>query len=154
MGKAARPFPTGHFRLYKTRQTNNDRPLVVQIEYAVKSVAVRRSTGISVKEKDWNPNENKGRGGVRASYGPDYRNINSRLTQSVSELDSKIAAWCEKYHLKKSRKQRSVSTSIDGRMFRDLYRYRQHQCLWFAYREIYFSYAGSHSKYGNSCNPF
>ncbi len=51
MGKAARPFPTGHFRLYKTRQTKNDRPLVVQIEYAVKSVAVRRSTGISVKEK-------------------------------------------------------------------------------------------------------
>ena len=97
MGKAARPFPTGHFRLYKTRQTKNDRPLVVQIEYAVKSVAVRRSTGISVKEKDWNPNENKGRGGVRASYGPDYRNINSRLTKSVSELDSKIAAWCEKH---------------------------------------------------------
>ncbi len=97
MGKAARPFPTGHFRLYKTRQTKNDRPLVVQIEYAVKSVAVRRSTGISVKEKDWNPNENKGRGGVRASYGPDYRNINSRLTKSVSEFDSKIAAWCEKH---------------------------------------------------------
>lgn len=70
--------------------------MVVQIEYAVKSQAVRRSTGISTLEKDWNPNENKGRGGVRSSYGTDYKTINNRLLKRVSDLDSQIANWCEK----------------------------------------------------------
>lgn len=94
MGKSSRPYPTGHFRLYKTSKSKADKPLSVQIEYAAKSVAVRRATGISVKEKDWNPNENNGRGGVRASYGQDYRNVNNRLARQVDEMDAKIAEWC------------------------------------------------------------
>lgn len=97
MGKASRPSPTGHFRLYKTNRSKDEQPLVIQMEYTVKSVAVRRSTGFSVKEKDWNPKENKGRGGLRASYGPDYRNVNNRLVKRVTELDTKIAEWCEKH---------------------------------------------------------
>ncbi len=68
----------------------------MQIEYAVKSVAVRRSIGIRVIEKDWNQNENNGRGGVRASYGQDYRNVNSRLARRLNEMDEKIAEWCAK----------------------------------------------------------
>ena len=97
MGKYSRPYPTGHYRLYKTSNSKPDKALSVQIEYAAKSVAVRRSTGISVKEKDWNPNENKGRGGVRASYGQDYRNVNNRLSKRLDEMDAKIAEWCTKH---------------------------------------------------------
>lgn len=97
MGKTSRPYPTGHFRLYKTSKTKADKPLSVQIEYAVKSVAVRRSFGLAVKEKDWNPNENNGRGGVRASYGQDYRNVNNRLSKHLDAMDSKIAEWCVKH---------------------------------------------------------
>ena len=91
MGKSSRPYPTGHFRLYKTSKSKPDKALSVQIEYAAKSVAVRRATGISVKEKDWNQNENKGRGGVRASYGQDYLNVNNRLAKQLDEMDAKIA---------------------------------------------------------------
>ena len=97
MGKAARPYPTGHFRLYKTNRAKDGQELVIQMEYTVKSVAVRRSTGFSATEKDWNPKENSGRGGVRASYGPDYRNINNRIVKRVNELDAKIADWCDKH---------------------------------------------------------
>lgn len=97
MGKLSRPYPTGHLRLYKTSKSKADKPLSVQIEYAAKSVAVRRSTGLTVKEKDWNPNENKGRGGVRASYGQDYRNVNNRLAKQLDEMDARIAEWCVKH---------------------------------------------------------
>lgn len=79
MGKTSRPFPTGLFRLYKTKRVNQDKAFPVQIQYSVSSVAVRRNTGYSVTEADWNPNENRGRGGVRASYGRDYRLVNSKL---------------------------------------------------------------------------
>ncbi|MCM1520842.1 MAG: site-specific integrase, partial [Lachnoclostridium sp.] len=97
MGKAASPYPTGHLRLYKTSRQKSDRPLTVQLEYAVNSYAIRRSTGVSTMEIDWNPKENKGRGGVRATYGPDYRNINNRLARKLDEIDARIADWCEKH---------------------------------------------------------
>lgn len=96
MGKSSRPYPTGHYRLYKTSKSKADKPLSVQIEYAVKSVAVRRAIGLTVKERDWNPNENNGRGGVRASYGQDYRNVNNRLARRLDKMDTKIADWCSK----------------------------------------------------------
>ena len=89
MGKTTRPYPTGHFRLYKTSRSKADRPMAVQIEYSFKSVAVRRATGIMAKESEWNPNENHRRGGVRSNYGPDYR--------SVNDLDTAISEWCNKH---------------------------------------------------------
>ncbi|MCM1139319.1 MAG: site-specific integrase [Muribaculum sp.] len=97
MGKAASPYPSGHLRLYKTSRQKADKPLTVQLEYAVNSYAIRRSTGISCLEADWNPKENKGRGGVRASYGTDYRNVNKRLAHKLDEIDSRVADWCEKH---------------------------------------------------------
>lgn len=95
MGKVSKPSPTGRFRLYKTNRVKEGQPLVVQMEYTYKSEAVRRSTGITVKEKDWNPKENNGRGGLKPSYGLDYRNLNNRLLKKVSDMDTKIREWVE-----------------------------------------------------------
>ena len=95
MGKAPRPYPSGHFRLYKTNRQKPGAALPVQMEYVVHSRGVRRSTGVTVKECDWDPKANKGRGGLRASYGPDYRNINNRLVHKLEAMDDKIARWCE-----------------------------------------------------------
>lgn len=95
MGKVSKPSPTGRFRLYKTNRVKEGQPLVVQMEYTYKSEAVRRSTGITVKEKDWNPKENNGRGGLKPSYGPDYRNLNNRLLKKVSDMDTTIREWVE-----------------------------------------------------------
>ena len=97
MGKTTRPYPTGHFQLYKTSRSKADRPMAVQIEYSFKSVAVRRATGIMAKESEWNPNENHRRGGVRSNYGPDYRSVNNRLLKKVTDLDTAISEWCNKH---------------------------------------------------------
>ena len=94
MGQAARTYPQGHFRLYR-RTKDNTKPLVVQIEYVVNSIPIRRSTGISVYEKDWNPHENKNRGGLKASYGPDYTNLNKRLNRMVEGNDALIASYVD-----------------------------------------------------------
>lgn len=97
MGKQARPFPTGHYRLYKTSRQKPGSAITVQLEYVVNSTPIRRASGYTVMEEDWNPNENRGRGGVRASYGSDYRVVNNKLAKRLDTLDAKIAEWCEKH---------------------------------------------------------
>lgn len=97
MGKISRPFPTGQFRLYKTNRAKQAKPFPVQIQYSVNSVAVRRSTGYSVMETDWNPNENKGRGGVKPSYGRDYRLVNSKLMKMAEKIEEELATYCERH---------------------------------------------------------
>lgn len=94
MGKVTRTYPQGHFRLY-TRTKDKTKPLAVQLEYVVNSIPIRRATGITVYEKDWNPSENKHRGGIKASYGPDYANLNKRLIRLVEGNDAKIADFVE-----------------------------------------------------------
>ena len=96
MGKTSRPFPTGHYRLNPKRNASTDTPLVIQLEYVVKGRPIRRSTGYSVKLSDWDKNTNKGRGGVRASYGVDYKNLNQRLSKLVDSTDERLEQYCEK----------------------------------------------------------
>lgn len=97
MGQVTRTYPQGHFRLYR-RTKDNTKPLVVQMEYVINSIPIRRATGISVYEKDWNPGENKNRGGIKASYGPDYNNLNRRLVRMVEANDARIAEYVDKNH--------------------------------------------------------
>ncbi len=97
MGKTSSPYPSGKLKLYKCNRQTKGEPLPVQMIYVHKSVAVRRATGVNVKESDWNSKENNGRGGVRASYGRDFRNLNARLLKKVEETDARIMEWCDKH---------------------------------------------------------
>ncbi len=47
MGKASRPSPTGHFRLYKTNRSKDDQPLVIQMEYPGEVVILPASININ-----------------------------------------------------------------------------------------------------------
>ena len=96
MGKSSRPFPTGHFRLNPKKNASDDTPLVIQLEYVIKGRPIRRSTGYSVKPVDWDKKSNKGRGGIKASYGVDYRNLNQRLVKLVNSTDERLEEYCEK----------------------------------------------------------
>lgn len=78
MGKETRPFPTGHLRLCPKKNATTDTPFVIQLEYVVQGRAVRRTTGFTASQSDWDKSANKGRGGVKASFGGDYRNLNQR----------------------------------------------------------------------------
>lgn len=95
MGKTTRPFPTGHLRLNPKKNASTDTPLVVQLEYVVTGRPIRRSTGYSVKSSDWDKNGNRGIGGVKASYGVDYRNLNQRLLKLIKSTDERFEKYCE-----------------------------------------------------------
>ena len=96
MGKSSRPFPTGHYRLNPKKNASDDTPLAIQLEYVVKGRPIRRSTGYTAKPSDWDKKSNKVRGGVKASYGVDYRNLNQRLLKLVTSTDERLESYCEK----------------------------------------------------------
>lgn len=95
MGKTSKPFPIGQFRLYKTKRVAPGKPYPIQIQYSIDSVAVRRNTGYAAMEADWNPSENKGRGGVKSSYGRNYRLVNSKLMKMAEKTEENLATYCE-----------------------------------------------------------
>lgn len=96
MGKTSRPFPTGHLRLNPRKDATGDTPLVIQLEYVIKGRPLRRSTGYKAKPCDWDKTANKSRGGVKASYGVDYRNLNQRLGKLLDSIDRRMEDYCEK----------------------------------------------------------
>ena len=50
-----------------------------------------------VSVEDWNSEANRGRGEVRASYGGEYKRINSYLLEKVESTDLKLAEYYRKY---------------------------------------------------------
>ena len=52
---------------------------------------------IFVRLGDWNEKANKGRGGVRASYGPEANRINSLLLARADKIDGLLAEYQEKH---------------------------------------------------------
>lgn len=97
MGKMTSVVPRGTFKLYRTSRVGKEKPLTVQIQVSVNSVAVRRATGITALEADWNPNENKGRGGVRASFGRDYRAVNAKLVKLAESFEHDFEEYAAKH---------------------------------------------------------
>ena len=58
---------------------------------------IRKGMNIFVRLGDWNEKANKGRGGVRASYGPEANRINSLLLARVDKIDSLLAEFQQKH---------------------------------------------------------
>ena len=58
---------------------------------------IRKGMNIFVRLGDWNEKANKGRGGVRASYGPEANRINSLLLSRVDKIDSLLAEFQQKH---------------------------------------------------------
>ena len=58
---------------------------------------IRKGMNIFVRLGDWNEKANKGRGGVRASYGPEANRINSLLLARADKIDGLLAEYQEKH---------------------------------------------------------
>lgn len=58
---------------------------------------IRKGMNIFVRLGDWNEKANKGRGEVRASYGPEANRINSLLLARVDKIDSLLAEFQQKH---------------------------------------------------------
>ena len=77
MGRPKRLYPLGRYRLHVRGEIDPTKQYLVRLG-------------------DWNEKANKGRGGVRASYGPEANRINSLLLARVDKIDSLLAEYQQK----------------------------------------------------------
>ena len=58
---------------------------------------IRKGMNIFVRLGDWNEKANKGRGGVRASYGPEANRVNSLLLARADKIDGLLAEYQQQH---------------------------------------------------------
>ena len=97
MGRTKRQYPLGKFRLRTPRIPESGKAYAVDLEYTWERQVYRKTTNIMVSVEDWNSEANRGRGEVRASYGGEYKRINSYLLEKVESTDLKLAEYYRKY---------------------------------------------------------
>ena len=87
----------GRYRLHVRGEIDPAKQYLVQLEYTWNRQVIRKGMNIFVRLGDWNEKANKGRGGVRASYGPEVNRINSLLLARVDKIDSLLAEFQQKH---------------------------------------------------------
>ncbi len=87
----------GKYRLRIRGVVDNNKPYLVELEYTWNRQIVRKGMNIFVKVGDWNEKLNKGRGGVKSSYGPEANRINGVLLNRVDKIDGLLAEYSQKY---------------------------------------------------------
>ena len=97
MGRPKRLYPLGKYRLRIRGTVDNNKPYLVELEYTWNRQIVRKGMNIFVKVGDWNEKLNKGRGGVKSSYGPEANRINGVLLNRVDKIDGLLAEYSQKY---------------------------------------------------------
>ncbi len=97
MGRPKRLYPLGKYRLRIRGTVDNNKPYLVELEYTWNRQIVRKGMNIFVKVGDWNEKLNKGRGGVKSSYGPEANRINGVLLNRVDKIDGLLAEYYQKY---------------------------------------------------------
>lgn len=85
----------GCYRLHVRGEIDPIKQYLVQLEYTWNRQVIRQGEYF-VRLGDWNEKANKGRGGVRASYGPEAR-INSLLLARADKIDGLLAEYQEKH---------------------------------------------------------
>ena len=97
MGRPKRLYPLGKYRLRIRGAVDNNKPYLVELEYTWNRQIVRKGMNIFVKVGDWNEKLNKGRGGVKSSYGPEANRINGVLLNRVDRIDGLLAEYSQKF---------------------------------------------------------
>ena len=97
MGRPKRLYPLGKYRLRIRGAVDNNKPYLVELEYTWNRQIVRKGMNIFVKVGDWNEKLNKGRGGVKSSYGPEANRINGVLLNRVDRRDGLLAEYSQKF---------------------------------------------------------
>ena len=92
MGRPKRLYPLGRYRLHIRGEIDPAKQYLVQLEYTWNRQVIRKGMNIFVRLGDWNEKANKGRGGVRASYGPEANRFRKGLNQIIRETESDAAA--------------------------------------------------------------
>lgn len=93
MGRPKRLYPLGKYRLRIRGSIDSSKAYLVELEYTWNRQIVRKGMNIFVKVGDWNEKLNKGRGGVKNSYGPEANRINALLLGRVDKIDGLLAEY-------------------------------------------------------------
>lgn len=96
MGRPKRLYPLGKYRLRIRGVIDPVKPYLVELEYTWNRQIVRKGMNIFVKVGDWNEKLNKGRGGVKTSYGPEANRINALLLSRVDKIDGLLAEYSQR----------------------------------------------------------
>ena len=97
MGRPKRLYPLGRYRLHIRGEVDNSKQYLVQLEYTWNRQVIRKGMNIFVRLGDWNEKANKGRGGVRASYGPEANRVNSLLLARADKIDGLLAEYQQQH---------------------------------------------------------
>ena len=97
MGRPKRLYPLGRYRLHIRGEIDPAKQYLVQLEYTWNRQVIRKGMNIFVRLGDWNEKANKGRGGVRASYGPEANRVNSLLLARADKIDGLLAEFQQKH---------------------------------------------------------
>ena len=96
MGRPKRLYPLGRYRLRIRGKVDKDKLYLVELEYTWNRQIIRKGVNIFAKVDDWNQNANQGRGGVKPSYGPEAKRVNSILMARVDKIDSELGVIHQK----------------------------------------------------------
>ena len=110
MGRPKRLYPLGRYRLHIRGEIDPAKQYLVKLEYTWNRQVIRKGMNIFVRLGDWNEKANKGRGGVRASYGPEANRINSLLLARADKIDGLLAEYQEKHPNQITTKGRILSS--------------------------------------------
>lgn len=86
MGRARIAIPKGKYTLRKTSDSSELKKIYICYVFN-RITIIRPVANYQCRTVDWNQNGNMGRGEVRASYGIDYKRVNSVLAKKVADID-------------------------------------------------------------------
>lgn len=92
MGNSRILIPKGKFFLRNISKTSDIKSIYIRYVFNRTSI-IRPMANYQCRETDWNPNGNMGRGEVRASYGADFKRMNSMLAKKVADIDNALVEY-------------------------------------------------------------
>ena len=93
MGRQKKVTPNGKYKVRLKKNATNDELLSLQLEYVWNRESVRVQESLKVRMKDWDPKANKGIGGHKSTYGPEYNRENKRLVKRVQTIDTQLREY-------------------------------------------------------------
>lgn len=92
MGRNKTIIPKGKFFLRTISKNSEVKSIYIRYVFCRESI-VRPVANYQCRESDWNQNGNLGRGEVKASYGVDYKRVNSMLAKKVADVDNALVEY-------------------------------------------------------------
>lgn len=93
MPRTRRPYPLGKYRLRAPKDADSNNCYPVDIQYVWCKQTIRKTANFSARPMDWDPRLNNGRGGVRASFGPEARRVNAKLNSRLDAIENRLEEY-------------------------------------------------------------